>query len=70
MFNFIKTITKDKQRITALVIVGAVASTIALVSGIFLGPDNPIEEASEAIVNGVVEESTGVDSDSDFSPGK
>lgn len=70
MFSFIRTVTKDKQRVIILVVVGTIASSAALLSGIFLGPDNPVEQASEKVVDEVIEETTGIHTDIDFTPGK
>ena len=70
MFSFIKTATKNKQRVIILAVIGGIASSAALLSNLFLGPDNPVEEASEKIVDEVIEETTGIHTDIDFTPGK
>ena len=70
MFSFITTITKSKKRIVLLTVIAAVASAMAIGSGVFLGADNPIEEASEALVDYAIKETTGIDTDVDCSPQK
>ena len=70
MFSFITPITKNKQRVIVLVIIGTIAGTMAALSGIFLGADNPVEQAGEKVVNYTIQEATGIPADIDFSPGK
>lgn len=70
MFDFIPPITKNKQRLVFLGIILAVSSTVAVISSVFIGADNPIEEAGEGVAEYAIKEATGMDVDLDFSQQK
>lgn len=70
MFDFIPPITKNKQRLVFLGIILAVSSTAAIVSTLFLGADNPIEQTGENVAEYAIKEATGMDVDLDFSQQK
>jgi hypothetical protein len=70
MFSFIPPITKNKQRVVFLGAIAAIATAAAIMSTFILGPDNPVEQTGETVVEYVVKEATGVETDLDFSPQK
>lgn len=70
MSSYTKPITKNKQRFIILGVVGGIASAMALLSGLFFGADNPVEEVSEEVVEYAIKQSTGADINIDFSPQK
>lgn len=61
MCDYMKpTMSNNKKRLTILVVAASIAATVGLASSYFLGPDNPVEQTAESVLNTTTDQAFGL----------